>query len=120
MENVFLQLKVTLRKNCELKLGDNMILERKKYRKLRKRISSLPYYWQMYRKTFPANSNSAFQLLELDYFFFESGKLKDKVKVPFSTKVYVKDKQYEKLIKYAEVSRKLRVSIKKNKAILFK
>lgn len=94
-----------------------MFIERNKYRKLRSRVSSLPYYWQLYQKKYPKNADQIFIQLKINYFFLESNLIKENIKLPFLNRLYIKKANYNKLSQYANASKKLRSSLKRNKAI---
>ncbi len=97
-----------------------MLLSRHKYRKIRSRVSILPYYWRLYEKKFPKNSMLLFYQFNIDLllnqdFYME---LTRKVKLPFTKKVLISQQQYNRLTHYTKVTRKLRSSLKRNRPIL--
>lgn len=94
-----------------------VLIRRKKYRKLRSRVSPLAYYCYRYMKKFPRNYAKVFRQLKIDSYFLEMDSLKQYKKIPFFKMVFLNLLVFEKLTYYAKVSRKLRSSLHRGKPI---
>lgn len=99
-----------------------MLISRTKYRRLRHRVSYIPYYWRKYEKKFPKNSTRFYYQFKIDYLTTQSfyTSLTRYTRIPLAKKVFITKKQYRELTRYAKINKRLQTSLKRNQGIKFK